>query len=114
MIFATALLKESSRMAFPAIVPTQSEPDLLRQEIGEANAAWTARWRKHCTVCNGWGGFSTLLADAYSGNFTWCTALDTERCHRCGEPGLDGQGKGPCSLCAWNYDDGMEDPIEFP
>lgn len=114
MIFAPTLVEISSGMAYADAAQPQSEPDTLAQEIREANAAWVARWPKHCPACNGWGGFSKPLTDAYSGTFTWCTARRAEQCHRCGGLGLNAQGKGPCSVCAWNFDDGAEDPIDFP
>lgn len=114
MIVAPNLIEESWGTVYSAAAQSQSAPDSLAQEIREANAAWAAHWHKHCPACNGWGGFSKPLADAYSGDFTWCTALRAEQCHRCGELGLNAAGEGPCSACAWNYDDGMEDPIDFP
>ena len=113
MIAAAVLVEESRVPAFPAVVPPLAEPDLLEQEIRQANAAWADRWRKHCTACNGWGGFSAPLADARSGGFAWCTALGAGQCHRCGEHGLSAEGEGPCSVCGWNYDNGMEDLVDL-
>lgn len=113
MIVAPDLLEEFWGTVNPAATQSRLKADSPAPQILEANAAWAARWHKHCPACNGWGGFSEPLTDAHSGEFTWCTALGAEQCHRCGEPGLSAAGVGPCRACAWNYDDGMEDPIDL-
>lgn len=75
--------------------------------LEQDRATWTAKWPDFCTSCEGAGAFhfngnrdeppSTEPCD----ECTWKGI-----CPRCGEPGLTSEeGDGPCTFCAWNYDD---------
>lgn len=91
------------------------EQELLQQQkqADAYNEAWRAKWPNHCRKCGGWGGFSfTQRHDSGPGEqmFDLCEAVeDPCICHRCGEPGLDSDGNGPCTKCGWNYDDGLQE-----
>ena len=80
------------------------------QQHKAAEAAWAEKWPNHCTNCGGWGGFSTPASYDGPGDFDPCEPgedVPIEKCHRCGELGLDEDGNGPCKKCGWNYDDGI-------
>ena len=88
------------------------EEALTRQR--EANAAWLAAWPNHCRHCAGWGHRAASQNHVYGSTMATetftdpCQAIEDARtCHRCGEPGLDENGEGPCTGCGWNYDDGL-------
>lgn len=79
---------------------------------------WAAKWPRYCTKCGGWGGHSYYEMHGFRGGggeliLEPCDAHDDCRtCCRCGEPGLSECGEGPCSLCGWNFDDGIPDQYE--
>lgn len=91
----------------------RTEEEILARQR-EANAAWLATWPNHCQHCSGWGQRAASQTHPYGGTtatetFTEpCEATDDARtCHRCAAPGLDENGEGPCTVCGWNYDDGL-------
>lgn len=74
-------------------------------------------WPNHCKSCKGWG-LHTSMRPLGPGEVEFdsqpcrdCTDSELryirQRCARCGERGLTDAGKGPCTYCHWNYDDGM-------
>lgn len=68
---------------------------------------WRLRWPNHCRECGGTGGTSYLAGYEEPAGFDPCAAEPVEKCHRCGENGLDQDGAGPCTACGWNYDDAL-------
>lgn len=80
-----------------------------------ARDAWVRDWPDYCDSCNGWGG-SASWGDYWTPpDFDPCDATpDLETCHRCGGRGLDDDGAGPCSICGWDYDDGIAEPCGDP
>lgn len=82
-------------------------------ERDAANAAWRARWPNHCPACRGWGGAVHHESHGFRHGaaeriFELCDAIPETQCHRCGEHGLTEEGEGPCTRCAWNFDDGQQ------
>jgi hypothetical protein len=78
-----------------------------------ANAEWRARWPNHCSACSGWGGSHHTESHGFRHGageqiFDLCEAVPETQCHRCGEQGLSPEGEGPCTRCAWNFDDGLQ------
>jgi len=80
---------------------------------------WTRRWPHYCPGCAGWGGssFQESHGMPYGSETVYDPCWYTDNpaiCHRCGELGLDECGGGPCSVCGWNYDDGLHQMDEEP
>jgi len=72
----------------------------------EAAKSWRDLWPNHCKHCGGWGGAIYPDTRHEPGGFDICEALPAEKCHRCGQDGLNEDSEGPCTVCGWNYDDG--------
>lgn len=81
-------------------------------KMDAAAAAWRRAWPKHCTACSGWGGRGFTEMHGFKGGsgermFDPCEALpNPATCHRCGLDGMTEDAEGPCTHCAWDYNDG--------
>ena len=88
----------------------QDEAEAREIERWEARAAvhnelWIKQWPNYCKACNGSGGKRIYNYPHAPDDFEFCTALDTQMCHRCGAAGLTEDSEGPCTHCGWNFDD---------
>jgi hypothetical protein len=97
------------------------DPDCQKAiDTAKANIEeWLKRWPKHCTKCDGWGGFFSTydpspsgvsLSPGYMDDYEPCDCIEECSCPRCGKrvpfgyahPEKDGEFIDVCSYCGWD------------
>jgi hypothetical protein len=84
-------------------------------------ATYATLWPHYCRVCNGYGQVTDEFDPSPTGvglsgrtmkSVDPCeTCVECRVCPRCGMIGLGVDGEGPCSLCGFNFTDGL--PLAF-
>lgn len=108
-----ALAADVSPLAWPDDCGIDLAAEKAQAErIAADAAAWRSAWPRHCRACGGWGGHGFTEMHGFKGGsgeqqFDPCGALENPAtCHRCGLAGLTEDSEGPCTHCAWDYNDG--------